>query len=87
MATYRTTYPGNSALEDQQWTLTLTEAASAITNLDTHIGSYWHTNLVRPHNRAKRNKVPTVRVYTAGFSTAELSNALCASGMTVEREV
>lgn len=86
MATYRILHPGNIAIQQECWTLTRAEAASAITHLDTHIGSYWHANLVRPYNRAKRNKAPTVRVYTAGFSTGELSNVLYASGMTVERE-
>jgi hypothetical protein len=76
MATYRTSFPGNSALQQDIWTLTPAEAKVTLALLDPAPGSYWHHNLVRPLRRALRNKATTVTVYTAGFSTSELSNAL-----------
>jgi hypothetical protein len=76
MAIYKTTYPGNTALQQEVWTLTCTEAKAILALLDAPRGSYWHTNLARPLHRARRAKSPTVTVYTAGFSTGEFSNAL-----------
>lgn len=83
MATYTTANPGNTALQTEVWTLTLAEAKAVLAALDTHKGSYWDAVVVQPTRRAQRAKAPSVRVYTAGFSTGELSNALYATGSTV----
>jgi hypothetical protein len=85
MATYTTQCPGNLAMQTEVWTLTLDEAKQALTLLDARTGSYWDTNLTKPTRRNARLHLPTVRVYTAGFSSGELSNVLYASGATVTR--
>ena len=78
MATYTTQFPGNTALQTEVWTLTIAEGKTACGVLDTRLGSYWHVNLAKPLRRAIRAKAATVTVYTAGFSTGELSNVLAA---------
>ena len=83
MATHTTQFPGNTALQTEVWILTIPEAKAARDVLDTRIGCYWHTNLTKPIRRAIRTKAATVTVYTAGFSTGELSNVLYATGATV----
>ena len=83
MATMTTSYPGNLALEQHIWTLTLPEAKAMLPLLDTHTGSYWHENAMKPYLRAVRAKALTVRIYTAGFTTGEFSNVLYASGGTI----
>jgi hypothetical protein len=83
MATYTTSYPGNLALQQEVWTLTLAEAQAVLPALDTRPGSYWETVVAKPTRRAKRAKLETVRVYTAGFSTGEFSNALHATGSRI----
>jgi hypothetical protein len=85
MASYRTQFPGNLALQTEVWTLTLDEATHALPLLDTRKGSYWESELLKPTRRAKRQHLDAVRVYTAGFSTGQLSNVLYASGATVTR--
>jgi hypothetical protein len=85
MATHVTQYPGNRAIQIDIWTLTLDEAKQALPLLDTRTGSYWHTNLAKPYRRNKRRHMDTVIIYTAGFSTGQLSNVLYASGATVTR--
>ena len=83
MATYTTQYPGNTALQTEVWTLTLPEAKALLAELPCPKGSYWETTVARPYRRACRAKAATVRVYTAGFSSGELSNALYAAGQTI----
>jgi hypothetical protein len=85
MATYTTQYPGNTALQTEVWTLTPAEAKAAMHVLDCHMGSYWHTNLAKPYRRACRAHAKTVRIYTAHFSTGELSTALYNADVTIER--
>ena len=76
MATYTISNPGNIAIETVVWTLSITEAKAVQAYLDVRKGTYWESNLVKPYRRAKRAKAETVKVYTAGFSSGELSNAL-----------
>lgn len=76
MATYITQYPGNMALQTEVWTLSISEAKAVQAHLDVRKGTYWDSNLVKPYRRARRAKAETVKVYTAGFSSGELSNAL-----------
>jgi len=78
MATYFISNRGNSAIQEECWTLTLAEAQAVCTSglLPMGTGSYWDTNFGKPTRRAKRAKAATVRLYTAGFSTGELSNVL-----------
>lgn len=83
MATYTTSYPGNMALQQEVWTLTVAEAKAVLPLLDTHKGSYWESVVLKPLRRAVRAKAATVKVYTAGFSSGELSNRLYASGAYV----
>ena len=85
MATIATQYPGNLALQTEVWTLTLTEARAVCKVLHAPKGSYWENNAVKPTRRAARAKAATVRLYTAGLSTGEFSNALYASGNTITR--
>jgi hypothetical protein len=85
MATYTKQYPGNTALQTEAWTLSLAEAAAVLPLLDVRKGTYWEASLLKPLRRAKRAKASAVRVYTAGFSTSELSNVLYASGATIQR--
>ena len=93
MATCTTQYPGNLALQTEVWTLTRKEARRVIDGdgvtpplLDTSRGSYWETNLLKPYRRACRAQTPTVTIFTAGFSSGELSNALYAAGQTTNAE-
>jgi hypothetical protein len=76
MATYIVQNPGNLAIETVVWTLSIAEAKSVQEHLDVRKGTYWEMNLVKPYRRARRVKADTVKVYTAGFSAGELSNAL-----------
>ena len=86
MATYRIQFPGNTALQTEIWTLALAEAKAVTGLLGCPKGSYWETTLAKPTRRATRQHAATVRVYTAGFSTSELSNALFAAGATINGE-
>ena len=85
MATYTTQYPGNLALQQEVWTLSLAEAQQTMALLDCHPGSYWEATLLKPTRRAKRQHSPTVTVYTAGFSSGELSNVLFNCDVAVNR--
>lgn len=80
MATVHTTYPGNLALQQEVWTLSLAEAKMLVEALDTHTGSYWHMTLAKPTRCAVRAHAATVTIYTAGFTSGEFSNALYATG-------
>ena len=86
MATVTTSHPGNMALQQEVWTLTLAEGKHVLaTALAAPKGSYWETTLLKPWRRATRAWNKTFTVYTAGFSTGELANALRAAGETVTR--
>lgn len=85
MATYFTQHPGNLAIQTEVWTLPLAEAKAALTYLDTRKGGYWERVVLKPYRRTVRTKAETVRVYTAGFSTSELSNALYNADISVTR--
>lgn len=85
MATVTTQYPGNLAIQIDIWTLTLSEALDAIMTLAPHMGDYWYVNLTQPYRRALRKHADMVRIYTAGFSTGQLSNVLVATGTTIQR--
>jgi hypothetical protein len=77
--------PGNTALQTEVWMLALPEAKAVLSVLDTPKGSYWEAHVLKPYRRAARMKAASVTVFTAGFSTGELSNALYATGHTVTR--
>lgn len=83
MATYTTQHPGNLAIQTEVWTLTLSEAKAVVATMKPAKGSYWDTTLVKATRRASRAHAETVTVYTAGFSSGELSNALYAAGSQV----
>jgi hypothetical protein len=85
MATMITQYPGNPALKECVWTLTVAEVKAAAKLLDVHRGSYWERQLVQPLRRAVRAKAETVHISTAGFSTSDFSNVLANCGITVDR--
>lgn len=84
MATYFTSHPGNIAIQQAVWTLTIDDAKKALTLLHCPKGSYWHQHFMRPMNIAKRHKQTSFKVYTAGFTTGEFSNILLASGVQVD---
>ena len=79
MATYTTVHPGNIAIQTEVWTLTMAEAKNALALLDPALGSYWDAALGTPYRKARRAKAATVRIYTAGFSSGELSNILASA--------
>lgn len=85
MATFYRSYPGNLALEEDVWTLSIAEAKAAATHLNVSRGTYWESVLLKPTRRAVRAKQATVRVYTAGFSTGELSNVLALDDASITR--
>lgn len=85
MATYTTQNPGNLAIQTEVWTLSIEEAKAVQGFLDTRKGGYWENHLVKPYRRAKRAKADVVKVYTAGFSSSALSNALFAAGVVQDR--
>ena len=78
MASFYISNRGNYAIQEECWTLTLTEAQTVCASglLPMPKGSYWDNHFQKPTRRAKRAKAATVRLYTAGFSTGELSNVL-----------
>ena len=76
MATYTTQNPGNLAIQQEVWTLSIPEAKAAMKLLDCHQGTYWGRTLATPCRRAVRAKADYVRVYTGGFLTGELANVL-----------
>ena len=81
MASYTTHYPGNTALQQEVWTVSIAEAKRAIIGLGSPAkGTYWDANLVRPLRRAIRAHAETVLVRTAGFASGEFSNALACEG-------
>lgn len=87
MATYYIGNRGNSAIQQEVWNVTVAEAKAALPFLSTQKGSYWESVLLKPMRRAVRGKVETFKVYTAGFSTSEFSNALYNGDVTTsERE-
>jgi hypothetical protein len=88
MATYVTQSPGNTALQEEVWTLTLAEAKAVLNAnlLDVRKGTYWESNFLKPYRRAARAKADTLRLYTAHFSTGELSNVLCNAGVMITHE-
>lgn len=83
-ATVTTSYKGNTALETQVWTIPVKAALEAAGELGARPGSYWEANLAKPARKAKRAKLDTVRVFTAGFSSGELSNVLFSVGCQVD---
>lgn len=83
IATYQTSHPGNLAIQREIFDIPVEAARKAIHHLDAGIGQYWHTVLVKPLRRAVRAKQGTVRVYTAGFGSSELSNVLALVGCEV----
>jgi hypothetical protein len=78
MATFRTSYRHNIALEEQIWTLTLEEGRKVINMLKPKSGSYWYNHLAKPYKLAQRMRLKkiTFKVHTAGFSTGEFANML-----------
>lgn len=76
MASYYVAHPGNTAIQTEVWNLTQQEAKAALALLKPSKGSYWHMNLEKAYRRAVRARADTLRVYTAGFSSGELSNIL-----------
>lgn len=83
MATFTTQNRGNLAIETHIWEIPVAEARAAQRHLDMSKGGYWENNLAKPCRRAVRAKSETVKVYTAGFSTSRLSNALFNAGCKV----
>jgi len=76
MASYVTQHPGNLAIQTEVWTLSIAEAKAVQAFLDVHKGGFWERHLVKPYRQARRAKADFVKVYTAGFTSGEFSNAL-----------
>lgn len=70
---------GNLALQSETWKIPTIAAKAVIEELGksrSGSGTYWETVLVKPTRKATRSKSDFVTVFTAGFSTSELSNCL-----------
>lgn len=76
MATMKTMYRGNTALQTDIWTLTLEEAQHVTTLLRPQRGDYWDANLVQRTRHQKRQGKSLVTIHTAGFASGEFGNAL-----------
>ena len=76
MTTVQTRYAGNSALQEEQWTLALAEARKVVAYLKPGKGTVWDGIIAGPTRRAARRKSATVHVWTAFFSTGEFANIL-----------
>jgi len=76
MASCEILYPGNIAIETHAWTLSIAEAKAVQAFLGCGKGGFWERHLVKPYRQARRAKANFVKVYTAGFASGELSNAL-----------
>lgn len=85
IATFKTVHQGNSVLQAEIWILPIKAAKAVVDQLCPSKGSYWENNLARPTRQAIRAKAETVRVYTSGFSTGELSNLLACVNCDVDR--
>ena len=85
MATVKTLHAGNTALQTDVWTLEYAEVERVMRLLDCRTGGFWDSTIAKVYRRARRAKAPRLVLWTTGFSTGELSNALCASGATVTR--
>lgn len=88
MATVYTSHRGNLAIEQDNWKLSVDEAKKLVAwmkseNIGTRIGSTWHYFVVKPIRSAIARKLDTVRLYTAGFTSGEFHNFLCAAGIEV----
>jgi hypothetical protein len=79
-ATYKIAHRGNLAIQTEVVDVPVQAAKAAFKVLDVTPGSYWHSNLAKPTRRAVREKRDTVRIYSAGFSTGTLANALAQVG-------
>ena len=84
-ATIRTSNRGNTALQSETFTLPIQLAEKAIKFLDTRPGCYWES-AAKAVRRAKRAKETTVKLYTAGFGSCDLANAIYQAGGTTVSE-
>lgn len=84
MATYRTNYAGNTALQEEIWTLSIDECRKLRDWMKKEgiltPGSYWKT-VMAPANRAVRRLHPSAEIRTAGFSTGQFGNFLHNAGI------
>lgn len=88
MATVYTSHRGNLAIEQDNWKLTIDEAKKLAAwmkteNIGTRVGSTWHHFAMKPIRSAVVRKLETVRLYTAGFTSASFHNFLCLAGIEV----
>ena len=79
-AVYKVANRGNLAIQTEVVDIPVHVAKAAMKVLDVSVGSYWHLNLARPTRRAVRERRDVVRIYTAGFGTSALANALAQVG-------
>lgn len=87
-ATFKTSHPGNLAIETQVWTIPTEIAKKVVASMKADgmltPGAYWTDVIAKPTRKAVRAKVDAVKVYTGGFSTGNLSNYIFACGFEVE---
>ena len=83
-ATMTTTHHGNTAMEQQAWTLDADAQRAVLDHFRRErVGTYWHNNVVKVIRRARRSGKPcTIR--TGGFSTGEFGNILAFLGVKKE---
>lgn len=84
-ATVRTSNRGNLAIQSETFTIPLALAAAAVKFLDTRPGCYWNS-APKAIRRAKRAGEAVVKLYTAGFGSGELANAIAQAGGTTISE-
>ena len=80
-ATVTTANRGNLAIQSETFTIPVELAAAAVKFLDTRPGCYWES-AAKAVRRAKRAGESVVKLYTAGFGSGELANAIGAAGGT-----
>jgi hypothetical protein len=81
-ATIKTYDAGNMALEQHKIEMPIETAKKIVKSgdIETGSGSYWESVLVKPTRRASKAKSQTVTIWTAGFGTSEIANAIRIAG-------
>jgi hypothetical protein len=81
-ATIKTYDAGNMALEQHKIEMPIEAAKKIVKTNAVEAGpeSYWESVLVKPTRRASKAKASTVTIWTAGFGTSEIANAIQSVG-------
>lgn len=80
MTTYTTSYAGNAALQEERWIIPLAVCERIQKQNKFKSGSYWFQNFTKAFRAQKRRGLTEIKIYTAGFSTAEFASLLTGVG-------